>query len=609
MRTHRAVPALAFLVALATAGSVSRVVRNDFVVYDDETYVTRNAHVRMGLTAESLAWAATTGTAANWHPLTWVSHMIDWELFGARPWGHHLTSVVLHTANALLLFLFLERATGRAGRSALAALLFGVHPLHVESVAWVAERKDVLSTLFWLLTSLAYLRYAKAPKPLRFVPVALGLLLGLAAKPMLVTLPLTLLLLDFWPLGRLRRGSDCIRLTREKAPLFLLSVASCVLTYAVQRSGSAVRGLTEFPLGPRIGNAVVTYVVYLRRTVVPRGLAVFYPYPEGGPSSTAVVLAALFLVVVTLAALHWRKERPWLLVGWLFYLVTLVPVIGLVQVGLQASADRYTYVPLIGIFIVFAWGLGDAVRALCRRAGDDSSKRERIVFGTIAAVIVAPLSVATWVQAGTWHDSVQLLQHALAAAPPSPVVRNNLGVALERQGRVEEASGQYADALRLDPGFYDAHENLGRLLAAGGRFDEAVPHFEACVRARPADPDLRCDLAAALLEVGRIDDASREYAEGLRLDPRSVEAAVGLAGVLLRQGRGQDAVLLLERAKTTMPDDPRAHYTLAVAAAAVLDYDLAWREIHAARRLGFVPPERFLEMLAARAPEPPAEPR
>ncbi|HEY9422309.1 MAG TPA: hypothetical protein VIW92_12900 [Thermoanaerobaculia bacterium] len=405
--------ALALLTVLAFLPSLG----NGYVLLDDPLYVTGNPQVRQGITREGLAWALTANVANNWHPLTVLSHMLDVEVFGLPAAGHHLTSLLLHLANVLLLFAALQRMTGAAFRSALVAALFAVHPTRVESVAWIAERKDVLSGLFWMLALLAYVHYACRPNPRRYLPVALAMALGLAAKPMVVTLPCVLLLLDFWPLGRRGWG----RLILEKVPLFVLSAASSLVTLRYQETSLAP--LEVLPWDLRFANAAVSYATYLGKAFLPRNLAVFYPFPAEIPAWKVAGASALLLLLTGLAI--WRARRsPWLLVGWLWFLGTLVPVIGLVQVGRQAMADRYTYLPFIGLFLAMVWGAAELAQ---RRAS------LRPILGTLAVLAILGLAGMTRAQVHHWRDSVTLFRHALKVSRDNPLARRGLAKALAAQ--------------------------------------------------------------------------------------------------------------------------------------------------------------------------------
>ncbi len=460
--------ATAAVIALALAALVAAVyapVRHfDFVQLDDPAYVTENPRVLRGLTLDGAAWALTTGHAANWHPVTWLSHMLDVELFGVAAGPHHLTNLLLHAANTLLLFGLLLRMTGALWRSAFVAALFGIHPLHVESVAWVAERKDVLSTLFWLLTTWAYVAYVRARAPRRTVAYVLALLLfavGLMAKPMLVTLPFTLLLLDWWPLGRWDAAtpprSSLWPLVREKIPFFALAAASSVATFVVQQRGGAVSAVGSEPSALRLQNALVSAVAYLRDMVWPAGLTMIYPFPSSIPA-WHVAAACLVVGGVSFAAWRLARSHPFLAVGWLWYLGTLVPVLGLVRVGLQARADRYTYVPLIGVFIALAWG-GAALAGRVRLRLPGRPALQSAALAVLAAAVVLALALAARQQVGYWKDNVTLWTRATVLT------------------------------LHMDE--YEAHMSLGATLADQGRTDEALRHFAEAVRLRPDSAEAR----------------------------------------------------------------------------------------------------------------------
>jgi tetratricopeptide (TPR) repeat protein len=663
--------AVALLLAVATVAVFWPVAGHEFVSFDDDVYVTGNPEVRRGLTADTVRWAWTATRAANWHPLTWTSHMLDVELHGLDPGGHHLTSLLLHAASTVLLFLALARASGEIWPSAFVAALFGVHPLHVESVAWVAERKDVLSTLFLVLTILAHLRYVERRSLRRYGLVALSLAAGLCAKPMLVTAPLVLLLLDFWPLGRMTRapgGELDARLVRrclaEKLALVPLVAASAILTLQAQARGGALRTLVEYSLGARMANAVVAGVAYLIETIWPLDLAVFHPHPGDGLQPWKVVGSATILLSVSAVAFRLRRRRPYLLAGWLWYLVTVLPVSGLVQVGEQARADRYTYVPLIGVFSMVAWAAADAARA--RPA---AARRVGLALG----VLVLLLGLQARAQVRHWRDSATLFEHALAVTGRNALAHIHLGLACERagrrseaiehyeqairddpgyapmalhglglvlagDGRLSEAIERWEQALRLDPGSGPAHHDLGRALLAQGRVDEALEHLHDAVRIDAHDAQAHDSLGLALAERGRLEDAVRHYREALRLDPRHAGAhgnlgsalerlgrsdeAIGqfeealrldpalapvhnnLARALGQRGRRGEAIEHLETAVRLRPDYAIAHYNLATALFLEERFAEAWREVALARRHGFEPPAAFVDQLQARMPAP-----
>ena len=563
---------------------------NDFVAYDDRTYVTDNLHVQRGVDLEGLGWAWTAGRAGNWHPLTWMSHMLDWELYGADPTGHHVTSLALHILNTLLLFFMLDRLTGAVGRSAFVAALFALHPLHVESVAWVAERKDVLSAGFWMLTIWAYARYARAPAMRRYLPVMLLLALGLTAKPMLVTLPFVLLLLDYWPLGR---GAERFRaLLLEKIPLLVLAAASSVVTLLVQHGEGAMRSVEDYPVMERLSNAIVTYPAYLAKMVWPRDLAVFYPHPGPALPAWKVVVAALLLILITAGAVRVRRSRPYVLVGWLWYVGTLVPVIGLVQVGSQSMADRYTYLPLIGVFVIVAWGVPDLLPGL------------RAWLSAPAVALLLLLSAVTHAQLGVWRSSETLFEHALAVTRNNYVAHNNLGIVLSEEGRVKEALEHYDAALRIEPDYAPLHVNLGNALVKQARPEEAYAHYTRAIELDARSVDAHYHLGLLLARQGGFEEAIGHYNEALAIDPGDPLVHNNLGSALARQGKLEQAVDHFTEAIRHRPGYARAHANLAGAFFLLERYPEAWREVERARRNGFEPPEELLRALAKKMPEP-----
>lgn len=509
---------MASALALATFGSYFRLVDSPFIDYDDPAYVVLNRHVQAGLSLDGIRWAFETFECANWHPLTWISLELDATLYGGRSAGRfHLTNLLLHVASTVLLFLVLESMTGAALRAAMVAGLFALHPAHVESVAWVAERKDVLSTLFWMLTMAAYVGYVRRGG-WRYSLVMLCLALGLMAKPMLVTLPFVLLLFDFWPLGRAERAS-WRRLTLEKIPLFLLVLASCVITYYAQRSGRAVMSFQEYPVPERIANAIVAYARYLGMAIWPVAQAIYYPHPHITLMSWRVLGAGLLLVVLTLFALAVARRWPYVPVGWFWYLGALVPVIGLVQVGGQGLADRYTYIPLIGIFILAIWAIADL------------ASTARIPRGLTAAAglaVLARCAMLTSIQVGYWADPIRLWTRALEVTGENDVAHSNLGIALVNQHRPGEAAEHYHKAIQISPGYTQAHINLGSLLADQGRLQDAASEFSEATRLNPASVTAKLGLASALLKMGQADQAESVFLQALALDPDLEQAHIGV---------------------------------------------------------------------------------
>ena len=567
-----------------TAACFWRVTGNGFVNYDDSLYVTDNSHVQAGLSLQGVKWAFTTGENANWHPLTWLSHMLDVELYDLKPWGHHFTSLLLHILNTVLLFLLLARMTGSLWRSGLVAALFGVHPLHVESVAWVAERKDVLSTLFWILTMWAYVRYAEHPGVKRYLPVAVLFALGLSAKPMLVTLPFVLLLLDYWPLRRYAEfkvqsskfnvgsqvpntqhptpntgSTSTRRLVWEKIPLILLAAASSVVTYIVQQKGGAVSPLEEFPFGIRLANALVSYVEYIGKMFWPKNLAVFYPHPVDTLRLWEIALAGALLIGITVLALAARR-RQYLAMGWLWYLGTLVPVIGLVQVGEQSIADRYTYVPLIGLFVVLAWGIPE----LLSRTALFSTRPVVLsrFLAAVSGIVIILLGAATWVQAGYWRNSYTLLGHAIAVTEGNYVAHYNLGFAFAEEGRSGEAMSHYRAALWANRNLPHAHINLGIELAKQGKADEAIRHYLEALRIQPDDEKAYYNLGNALLQQGKIQEAVAKYRKAIEIKPDYVQAHNNLGNIYAEQGKVEQAIAEYGKAVQIDPKSSNARYNL-----------------------------------------------
>lgn len=525
---------LVCLLIVVTLAAYEPVRKYEFVDYDDDRYVTANPRIQEGLSWKNAAWALTATEVANWHPLTWLSHMADCQLYGLNPAGHHLTNLLLHLANVLLLFHALRRMTGAVRRSWLVAALFAAHPLNIESVAWIAERKNVLSTLFWLLTMWAYMLYARRPGWRRYLLVVGLFVLGLMSKPMLVTLPCVLLLLDYWPLGRLRGRSEdpsdqqspderterpwrarlssphfrhtVFRLVLEKAPLFLLAAASSAITIKAQQMDGALDA-KHLPLGARLANALVSYVGYIYKMIWPEQLAVLYPHPGDSIPGWRVIAAATALVCVTALAIRASRKFPYLPVGWLWYLGTLVPVIGLIQVGQQAMADRYAYIPLIGLFIIIAWGVADLTRRLpfgsCRLAGTTTT--------TAAAALLIVLTMATRWQLRHWQNSITLFERALEVTSDNEIAHNNLGAVLVRKGRLDEGLAHLREAVRLYPAYETARANIAITLTqkanieAGdeSRWQEAVELYRQALALNPDLAEARQGLDSMLEKMER----------------------------------------------------------------------------------------------------------
>jgi tetratricopeptide (TPR) repeat protein len=551
---------IALFLFLATAVTFEQVRNHEFLNFDDSLYVTDNPYVQAGLTPAGLLWAFTTTHASNWHPLSWLSHMLDCELYGLNPGAHHLTSLLFHIAATLLLFLVFKRMTGKIGESGFVAVLFALHPLHVESVAWVAERKDVLSTFFWVLTMWTYLRYVEGPGFPRYVVFLVSFVLGLLSKPMLVTLPFVLLLLDYWPLGRipfdfLDRKTFPFNVVLEKVPLFILSAASASLTFFVQQKGGAVGPVDAFPIGNRVANVLVSYVGYVEKMIWPRNLAVLYPYPDTLPDWQAGG-AALLLACVSILVIRAARRRPYLAVGWLWYLGTLVPVIGLVKVGLQAMADRYTYVPLIGLFILVAMGVPDIL---------PKWRYQKLLLGISAALLISVLIVVTRSQVRHWRNDITLYEHALNVTSENSLVHTNLGAALARQGKYDEAVSHYTEALRIKPDNANARNNLGLALIHQSRYREAIVLFAETLRNSPHDPTVQYGLGIALARQGRYQEAIVHFSEALRMNPLDANAHYNLGLALACQGKDQEAVSHYTDAVRINPNLGNAHYYLGLA--------------------------------------------
>ena len=555
---------IAAALAIVTLAIYAQVIGHQFISLDDGVYIKDNPMVNRGITLAGLGWAFTTFYAVNWHPLTWIAHMIDSQLFGLNAGGHLFVNALIHAANTLLVFWLLLRTTHSRWPSALVAALFALHPLHVESVAWAAERKDTLSTFFGLLSLIAYVRYAEAPSRSRYVWTAITLALGLLAKPMLVTWPFLMLLLDYWPLGRVngqpaRRGlgrgewSVVRGLVVEKIPLFALVAASTVMTLIAQSHGGALRTLARDPVALRLSNALVSYAKYLLLTIWPNDLAVYYPFAPTGIPVWQIIGAALLLIGITVFCLFQRKSAPYLIVGWLWFLGTLVPVIGLVQVGEQTMADRYFYIPSIGLFIAVVFGLADIAKN-CRVAPSLSA--------VMVSAVLLILAILTNAQIRRWRDSFTLFEHALVVTPPNLAVENSLGHALVRSGRYDEAAAHFEKTLQIEPNFYEGLEGMGVTRALQGRLPEAIEHFQAAIRPQPhrasqlpaKEANTRIYLAAVLAQLGRFPEAIDQLNEALRLNPNVAEAHNYLGLDLLASGKARESIPEFEAALRLKPE-------------------------------------------------------
>jgi Flp pilus assembly protein TadD len=564
---HRDVLIAALLVG-ATLAVYWQVRHFDFVRFDDTRYITENRHVKSGLTAKGLRWSFTFKAREGgqyWQPLTYLSHMLDVQIFGLNPGRHHLANLFFHVLNSLILFRVLRRMSGAVWRSAFVGALFALHPLNVESVAWIAERKNVLSTFFWLLTMWAYVRYVEKPVLSRYLMIFLVFILGLMAKPMLVTLPFILLLLDYWPLGRFQFGlssvSDTpvisgvptafvIRLVGEKVPFLVISAVAIMLTSKIAETTEQVS------IGLRVANALVTYVKYIIKMIWPRNLAALYPYPERIPGWQTIG-ALLILVCVTILILRQIKVRPYLGIGWLWYLGALVPVTGVVQSGMWPEmADRWGYVPLIGLFIMMTWG----VHGL---SGQLRLKKKWLSMAT--TVLFAVLMTATFFQVRYWENSYALFKHIVEATSNNAIAHNNLGYSLASQRRLAEAITHYQEALRIKPDYEKARNNLGDVQAKMGRFDEAIKHHQEALRINPHYVGAHNSLGIALARQGRTDEAIRHFQEALRLQPDLYATHNSLGKALAIKGRLDEAIRHFQEALRLQPNSAESHNYLGIA--------------------------------------------
>ena len=553
-----------------------------FISYDDPDYVSQNPVVQQGITVEGIKWAFTTGHSGNWHPITWISHMLDVQLFGDSPHAQHLINVCFHIANVLLLFLLLQKMTRMQWRSAVVAALFAVHPLHVESVAWISERKDVLSTMWALLATWFYADIVHKRKPLRvFSFTSCCFALALMSKPMFVTLPALFLLLDLWPLQRttfneLKRSAPL--LLNEKFPLLALAVLSSFVTYFVQQAGGAVRSVNEFGIGHRIANALLGYAVYLRKMLWPSDLAIFYPHAPV-VDSVAVVVAAVVLITITCSAFLHRRKRPYLLIGWLWYIGMLLPVIGIIQVGEQAMADRYTYFPLVGVFVGIVWGISELI-----------ADRERVA--TVCAVLaVGACSAFTWKQASYWKDNQSLFGNAIQVIDRNYLAHNHLATDFLRSGNVAEAKKHLEQAVAFRPQFADARANLGSLLAEEGKLADAKVHLVEALRSNPQFEQAHYNLGNILKAEGDYENAADHFATVIQLNPQNADAHSALGYMLAKGGQMPRAIAHYSEAARLHPSDPTTQFNLATALLNVGETNLALEHYTVAVKLqpDFVP--------------------
>jgi tetratricopeptide (TPR) repeat protein len=573
--------------------------RFDFVHFDDNEYVYDNQHVNNGISSDNLIWAFTAFHSNNWHPLTWISHMLDCQFFGLNPGWHHLTNLLFHIANILLLYIIFRQTTGSIWKSGFIAAIFALHPLHVESVAWIAERKDVLSAFFWMLTLWSYIRYTRRPAFNRYLWVIIFFIFGLMSKPMVVTLPFVLLLMDYWPLNRVQFQSldaketkaQVIRLLVEKIPLFIFIPISSIFTYFAQNHGGIVKSLDVFPLETRIANAIVSYIRYIEKMIYPTKMAFLHPH-QGMPSWWMTAGSCLLVIAISFLAVKNINKRPYLIVGWLWYIGTLVPVIGLVQVGMQSMADRYTYIPSIGLLIIVAFGISEMT---------SNWRYQKLWLSITTTALITIFSAITWNQLGYWKNSMTMLAHTLKVTsnnyiaydsmgvelfglgrvdeaiqnylkaieiyPQNPYSHFNLGMALHAQGRLKEASQQYLQAIRIMPAYYKAYTNLGAALYAQGQTDEAIKQYLKALRINPDYVEAHYNLGLALDTAGRTEDAINHFMQAVRVKPDLVTAQYSLGTALYKQGRTDEAIGHFLKAVRLKPDLLIAQYSLGIALA------------------------------------------
>lgn len=559
---------------VATLAVYWPVKNQEFILFDDDRFVTENHHVREGVTMAGIAWAFTDCRQDGmWIPLTWLSLMVDSQLYDQYAGGYKITNLLFHLANTLLLFMLLKRMTGKIWSSAFVAALFALHPLHVESVAWVTERKDVLSALFWLLTMWAYLAYATQPSTKRYLLVTLALTLGLMAKPMLVTLPFALLLLDYWPLHRLQipgtfSGSEPLhhapmegmrpvpplKLVQEKLPLMFIAVTISIITFLAQDKIGAVKSVGGAPVGERIANSLVNYVIYLRQMIWPHPLGVLYPHHPVPPWQVAG--AGLLLVTVSMLVLRAHRRHPYLPVGWFWYLGTLLPMSGLVTVGMVTRADRFTYVPSIGLLIIIAWGLPELLSGWRQR---------RLALSLAAGVCLAVAAMVCRVQVQLWENSATLFEHTIHITDNNSVLNNNLGLYFLDQGETDKASTHFQEALRIEPAYAEAHNNLGFALSKNGRSAEAMHQYGEAIRLDPNFASPHYNLGDAFVQLGKLPEAIGEYEQALRLNPGYGAAHIGMGIALAQQGEIKGATDHFAEAIRLEPDNADVHFNLGLA--------------------------------------------
>lgn len=546
------------LLVVVTLGIFWPITNHDFLKYDDDTYLTNNRNVQSGLSLENIKWAFVTSHASNWHPLTWLSHMLDCELFGLNASMHHLVNLIFHVVNTLLLLLVVKQITGSEAKSIFVAALFALHPLHIESVAWAAERKDVLSTFFGLLALLAYLRHVRQAKKKMYFLALIFLALGLLAKPMLVTMPFVFLLLDYWPLERISFSRSSFRLLAEKIPFFVLVVVSSVITFIVQRAGGAISTMETFSIKTRASNAVVSYAIYIVKMLWPKGLAVLYPHPGNNLPVAKVIVCTIVVVLLSVYFIYVFRRCKYLAFGWLWYLGTLIPVIGLVQVGSQATADRYTYFPLTGLFIIIAMIADDLTMSLRYR---------KIILSISGAVVIAALMVSTSIQLRYWKNSETLFARTLDVTKGNYFIHNNYGNILTESKKFEEAIEQFNASLILRPNIPQIHNNIGNALHKMKRLDEAIRHYEKALSLKEDFAIAHYNMAVVLSKKELSDKAIAHYRKAVKLDSSNVDAFNNLGFELAKQGKFEEAVEYYNKAIELNPNFTFAHGGLGLALA------------------------------------------
>jgi len=557
---------------------------HEFISYDDPSYVTDNLHVSSGITGENVIWAFTSFDEANWHPVTWLSHMTDVQLYGMNPRGHHLTSLVIHSITSLLLLYLLLRCTGSLWQSSLVAALFALHPLHVESVAWVAERKDVLSAFFWFLTLLLYAEYVAKRKQVLYVWALFSFVLGLMSKPMIVTLPIVMLLMDFWPLkrywlenqeqGQRKLLGKVMALINEKIPFFACSLISGVITIYAQHTGGTTLGLDEMPFIARIQNALIVYVTYIIKTFWPHDLAVLYPIQTSFPL-WQVIVSLCVLLLISAAAIKLGRRFSYLPMGWFWFIITLLPVIGLLQVGRQSMADRYTYIPVIGLFIMVAWGIPDLIRGL--------QYRERILALLASVAIVSSITL-TLRQLDHWRNSISLYRHTLQVTSNNCIIHNNLGVSFLKENDLDAAIREFMEAIAIQPNYIEARLNLGMAHSNKGNLDAAIKEFKEALAINPVSAEAYFNLGTVLLIKGDLDAAINEFKEALAINPVYMDSHNNLGAAFVRKGNLDAAIEEYQLALRIDPNNSTVHNNLGSVLerkghldAAIKEYQIALR--------------------------------